>query len=151
MQLGIKQLFRYTKNVSCGEKEERKKQKEKKKKAGLLPIIRPVWWFGECRALAWDNAQELLRPVHQDVVWRQKATHAYSGSDSRYWPRHYLRQETRTRVMPLLPVVRSCRRRGDRQSPSTRDDRELFRADVVLNLTRPFRLLEIQPCIRQTL
>lgn len=30
MQLGIKQLFRYTKNVSCGEKEERKKQKEKK-------------------------------------------------------------------------------------------------------------------------
>lgn len=109
--------------MSHVEKKKKERSKKKKKKAGLLPIIRPVWWFGECRALAWDNAQELLRLVHQDVVWRQKATHAYSGSDSRYWPRHYLRQETRTRVMPLLPVVSSCRSRGDRQSPSTRDGR----------------------------
>lgn len=53
--------------------------------------------------------------------------------------------------MPLLPVVRSCRRHGDRQSPSTRDDPELFKADAVLNLTRPLcKLLQIQACIRQT-
>lgn len=83
-------------------------------------------------------------PGPSEVVWRQKkATHAYWGSDSRYWPPHPLRQETRNRGMPLSPVVRSCRRRRDPQSPSTRYDRELFKADVVLKLT--------QQCIRQTL
>lgn len=74
----------------------------------------------------------------------RKATHAYWGSDSRCSPPRYLRQETRNRVRPSSPVVRSCGRRGDRRSPSTRDDPG---ADVALSLTRPLRL----PRIRRTL
>lgn len=65
---------------------------------------------------------------------RKQSTHACWGSDSRCWPPHYLRRETRTREMPSSPVVRSCRRHGDRRSPSTHDELELFGAEVVLNL-----------------
>lgn len=98
--------------------------------------------------MAGDNALELaLRPLPHSCSEDKKATHAYWGSGSQCSPSHYLRRETRNRVMPLLPGVRSCGRHGDRQSPSTRDDPELLRADVALSLTRPLRL----PRIRQTL
>lgn len=52
--------------------------------------------------------------------------------------------------MPLSPVVRSCGRHANRRCPSTRDNPELLTADAALNLTRPLRLLEIQPRIRRT-
>lgn len=106
-----------------------------------MSSINTAGLFGSAAAAAHG-----LRPLphSRSGDGERKATHAYWGSDSRCLPPRYLRQETRNRVRPLSPVVRSCGRRGDRRSPSTRDDPG---ADVALSLTRPLRL----PRIRRTL